>query len=104
MEKNIDQHASNDRKAVFNILLIGIISVLVPFISIPVITLGGASMLSRINGTMLLILSVLLILFIIIKSINFYNNDLKKGFIVGVIFALLCIISFAINLSVYILI
>lgn len=80
-------------------LLFGVFGIAAPFISIYIATFMGKTDMAMINSSMLMFLTVLLMVFLIINSFHNFLENNKKTFLVGVVFLLLTIISFILNLT-----
>ena len=80
-------------------VLFGLFGIIAPFVSIQIATFLGKSDISLFNSSMIMFLSVLLMIFLIINSFHNFLNNNKKTFFIGVIFLLLTIISFILNLT-----
>jgi hypothetical protein len=80
-------------------ILFGVFGIVAPFVSIYIATFMGKSDIAMINSSLLMFLSVLLMVFLIINSFHNFLENNKKTFLVGIIFLLLTIISFILNLT-----
>ena len=74
---------------------------IIPFLSIFVAIFKGVTEISIFNSSMLMILSILIILFLIIRSAgSFFDNDVKL-FVSGVLFTMVNLISLIYNITVF---
>ena len=81
--------------------LMGGTGIIIPFLSIFVATFKGVSEISMFNSIMLMLLSILIILFLIIRSAgSFFDND-SRLFISTVVFIVVNLISLIYNLTVF---
>jgi len=80
-------------------VLFGIFGIVAPFVSIQIATFMGKSDIAMFNGSMLMILSVLLMIFLIISSFHNFLDNNKKTFLLGLIFLFLTAVSFILNLT-----
>ena len=81
--------------------LMGGTGIIVPFLSIFVATFKGVSDLSLFNSSMLMVLSLLIIVFLLVKSIFALFTSDSKLFICGVLFIMVDIISVVFSLMTY---
>ena len=88
-------------RALIMVLLLGGVGIIIPFLSIFVVTFRGITELSMFNSTVLFILAVLMLLFLVIKSAgSFFSNDAGL-FVAGIVFIVANIISLMYNLIIY---
>ncbi len=80
-------------------ILFGVFGMVAPFVAIYIATFMGKSDIALFNSSMLMFLSVLLMVFLIINSFHNFLENNKKTFLLGVIFLLMAMISFILNLS-----
>ena len=92
------------RKAMLPILVFvfGIIGVISPWFSIYVARYGGVSDLSLANGAMLLLLSVLVIVFLMSRTVFAGASGSRRTFMAGLALLVLSAVSFVLNLFAYI--
>lgn len=82
-------------------ILFGIFGIVAPFLSIHIATFMGKTDIALFNSSMLMFLSVLLMVFLVINSFHNFLENNKRTFLVGIIFLLLTIVSFILNLTVF---
>jgi hypothetical protein len=84
------------------VFVFGIIGVVSPWFCIYVAGYGGVSQLSLINGAMLLLLSALVIVFLMSRTVFAGTSGSRKTFLAGILLLALSVISFVMNLFAYI--
>ena len=88
-------------RSLIMVCLMGGIGIIIPVIALFVATFKGVSELSLFNSTLLLVLSLLVVVFIAVRSIGaLFDND-KKLVLAGLIFIVADVISLIINLMSY---
>ena len=88
------EFVANDQKSIAFLLIIEFCAVLSSFFSVYVATFLDVSELSLQNGTMLLVLTMLLTIFLIVKSFNYLFEERKNLFYIGISFAIIGLIVF----------
>lgn len=91
-----------EQKPLLVVILFGLIGVFAPAGSIFVASLKGNVIFAQFNSTMLMVLPLLVIVFFVIKTFDFLFNRNTKLFIATIIFLLLVLISFILNLITFI--
>jgi glucan phosphoethanolaminetransferase (alkaline phosphatase superfamily) len=84
------------------VVFLGIVGFFAPIASIFVTGIKGQQIFVQFNSSMLMVLSLLVIVFFVIKSFDFFFNRNPKLFIISIITLLLIIISFMFNLVVFV--
>jgi|GEM_PF-5212707 len=90
-----------DTKSTILIIVFGLIGFFAPAFSIIIATFPGPQDIAMWNSTMLMVLSLLVIVFLVIKTFGFYFSTHKKLFIVTLILLILSVISFVMNLNTF---
>ena len=102
---NIDNEIIVDKKNGFRslivIALMGGVGIIIPFLSSFVATFKGVTELSLFNSSMLLVLSILVILFLLIKTVGALFDSNSKLFFFGIVFVVANIISLMAGLMIY---
>lgn len=83
------------------IFIFGILGFLAPPFSIVIATLNGKSTISMLNSTMIMILSLLIIVFFVIKAFDLFFSRKKNLFILNLIFLIIIVLSFLLHLSAF---
>ncbi|MBT4870722.1 MAG: hypothetical protein HON47_04060 [Candidatus Diapherotrites archaeon] len=88
-------------RSLMMISLMGGVGIIIPFIVILVATFKGVTELSMFNSMVLFVLSILILLFLVIKSASsFFNND-SRLFVAGIVFIVANLISLMYNITIY---
>ncbi|MBT7240867.1 MAG: hypothetical protein HN878_00065 [Candidatus Diapherotrites archaeon] len=88
-------------RSLMMISLMGGVGIIIPFIAILVATFKGVTELSMFNSMVLFVLSILILLFLVIKSASsFFNND-SRLFVAGIVFIVANLISLMYNITIY---
>lgn len=85
-----------DSKFIFFEILVGFLGIICSFASVFVATFIGVTQLSLQNGSLLLLLAILIFIFLIIRLINYIFEDSKKNM-------LICFIILSLNILVFVL-
>lgn len=89
-------------KQLLLVVFFGLIGFLCPIGSIFVANLRGQQVFVQFNSTVLMLLTLLVIIFFIIKSFDFLFNKNLKYFLITVLFLVLVLLSFFYNLMIFI--
>lgn len=84
------------------VALFGIIGFLAPPFSLVVATFNGKTSISLFNSTMIMVLSVLVIVFLVIKAFDLFFARKKGLFVLDFVLLVLSIFSFLIHLLAFI--
>ena len=85
---------NKEQRTVAFLLIVEIFSISASFFSVYVATVLNVSNLSLQNGSMLLVLTMLLTVFLIVKSFNYLFEERKNLFYMGISFVIIGIIVF----------
>lgn len=89
-------------KQVLVVLFFGLIGVFAPIGSIYVSALRGQQFFAQFNSTLLMLLTLLVIVFFIIKSFDFLFNKNSKLFLLSLGLLIIILLSFFYNLLIFI--
>jgi len=102
IDKQLEKEKCAGKISMVLVFVFGVIGIFAPFLSIFIATFKGVSDISIFNSTMMLVLSLLVIVFQVVHSFSAFNNNQKRAFVVGVIILFICIISFMLNLAIFV--
>ncbi|MEK6958745.1 MAG: hypothetical protein AABW59_01730 [archaeon] len=84
------------------VIVLGAMAILGPWFSTYVATVSGVTSISMFNATMLMIFSVLLEILLFLRTIFALHSGNQKALFVGVVLAIIAMISFLMQLLVFV--